>query len=742
MAILRIIAGIFLLLSGTILSAQTISGVINIYAEVTAISGSDITLSSTAGFLVGDRVLIIQMQGAEIDETDGPTFGDITDYHNAGNYEFGTIISISGSIITVAYPFCLDYDIPDAGVQLIRVPVYDNATIIGDVSALAWDGTVGGVFALEVTNTLTFNADINVTGQGFRGGTHCTSFFSCAVDDYSTSYTGIGSSTGGEKGEGIAVLTSSVAGGRGKAANGGGGSNAGQHGGGGGSNSGGGGLSGFQWTGCPGYDDIQAIGGIGLDYAGNRIYMGGGGGGGHQDNGLEVADGSNGGGIVIITATTIDGNGFAINANGADVTYVTDSEGAGGGGAGGTVVLRNSNFTSDLFVNIHGGTGGSIESTLWAGTCHGPGGGGGGGILALSAAVMPVNVFTDNAGGDPGIITSPGAFCDGTSHGAEQGLPGDTLLNIPTSFTYPVVDLGNDTTVCVYLDPFVLNAGGGYDGYVWNDGSTDSTYNVFNSGNYFVTVTNAFGCEATDTVYITVNDAPPLNLPDTLQFCAGASFPLDAGAGATSYLWQNGTNGQTFTATDEGIYWVTITNAIGCATTDTCIVLPLWPLPEINLGNDTIICLGDEKILDATGTGFSYLWNDGSINPVYTATIPGVYSVVVTDTNNCSYTDEINLSPGCGHDIFIPTAFSPNGDGVNDVYNIVPFNELLSYNIQIFSRWGQLLFESADINSGWDGTYNNITSEIGTYIFKIVYQVDTFEGPAEFTRGGTVALLR
>jgi hypothetical protein len=139
MALLKRTAGLFILLFGTHLYSQTISGVINIYAGVTAVSGADVTVSSTTGFLIGDRVLIIQMQGAEIDESDSPTFGDITAYNNAGNYEFGTIVSITGSVITVEYPFCLDYDIPDAGVQLIRVPVYDNATIIGLISALAWD---------------------------------------------------------------------------------------------------------------------------------------------------------------------------------------------------------------------------------------------------------------------------------------------------------------------------------------------------------------------------------------------------------------------------------------------------------------------------------------------------------------------------------------------------------------------------------------------------------------------------
>jgi len=732
---------IFFLLCGTPSFCQTISGVVNIYTEVTAVSGADVTVASAAGFSVGDRVLLIQMQGAEVDVSETPTFGDIIDYHNAGYYEFATIIAIAGLVITVENPFCRDYDV-DGAVQLIRVAVYDDVTITGTVTADPWDGATGGVVAIEVANTITFNADIDVDGLGFRGGTHCTSFFACAVDDYASNYTGVFSCIGGKKGEGIAIMPGIDAGSRGKAANGGGGSNSGQHGGAGGSNYGQGGVSAYQWTGCFPYDDIWAFGGAALDYISGRVFMGGGGGGGHQDNGLEVTDGSNGGGIVFITATTIDGLGNAINANGDAVAFVTDSEGAGGGGGGGAVILRAGNYPSDLLVNARGGDGGSIESTLWAGTCHGPGGGGGGGFLGLSLAAVPATVFFDAVGGDPGIITSPGAFCDGTPHGAEAGLPGGTGLNLATSFVYPEIDLGNDTTVCVYLDPYILDAGPDFDSYLWNDGSTDQTYDVFNDGTYFVTVSNAFGCEATDTIDITVNDAPPLNLPDTIQFCAGEGFTLDAGVGATTYLWQNGTVEQTFTATEGGTYWVTITNAIGCATSDTCIVLAPWILPVVDLGADTIICLGDEVILNAVGDGYTYLWNNGATGSSLTVTVPGLFSVAVTDTNGCVFTDEINLSPGCGHDIFVPNAFSPNADGMNDLYNVVPYNELLSYHILIFNRWGQQIFESNDLATGWDGTVANIPAEVGVYLYVINYEVQTFEGPAAYTLNGTVTLLR
>ena len=735
---LTILVALFYCISSTY--SQTISGVINVYTAVTAVDLADITCASVAGFAVGDRVVIIQMKGATIDETDSPAFGDVLAYNSAGYYEFGTIISISGLTITVENPLCRTYDIA-AAVQLIRVPVYDNVTIVGDVTATDWNGVTGGVVVLEVTNTLTFNANINVTGQGFRGGTHCTSFFSCGVNDYYSDYSGILSCVGGEKGEGIVVLDSDIAGSRGKAANGGGGSNSGQHGGAGGSNFGAGGVSAYEWTGCFPYDDIWATPGIALDYSEDRAFLGGGGGGGHQDNGLEVTDGSDGGGLVLINANTIDGGGFAINANANNVIEITDSEGAGGAGAGGSVILRVSNYSSDLYVNTIGGFGGSIESTIWAGTCHGPGGGGGGGYLGISLPALPANVFLNNVGGLPGIITSPGAFCTGTPHGAEPGAVGGVMTNIPESLIYPVVDLGNDTAVCVYLDPFILDAGAGFE-YVWNDLTTDQTLDIYNDGIYFVAVSNAFGCTDFDSITIIVNDAPPLNLPDTIQFCFGEEFIYDAGAGVVSYVWQDGSSTQTFTAAEEGIYWVTITNAIGCSTTDSSIILTPWSLPVFSLGSDSIICLGDEILLDATQINSTYLWNDGNTNATQLITVPGLYSVEVTNEFNCTSFDEINFTPGCGHDIFVPNAFSPNEDGVNDDFNVVPYNPIINYDLKIFSRWGQLLYNSADINIGWDGNIRNKPAEIGTYITLITYQVETFEGPVTYTLNGTVTLLR
>ena len=79
---------------------------------------------------------------------------------------------------------------------------------------------------------------------------------------------------------------------------------------------------------------------------------------------------------------------------------------------------------------------------------------------------------------------------------------------------------------------------------------------------------------------------------------------------------------------------------------------------------------------------------------------------------------------------------------MNDDFKVVPYNLIVNYDLKIYSRWGQLLFNSADIIIGWDGNYKNIPAEIGTYITLITYEVETFEGLVTYTLNGTVTLLR
>ncbi|MCD4744997.1 MAG: hypothetical protein K8R58_01720, partial [Bacteroidales bacterium] len=198
-----------------------------------------------------------------------------------------------------------------------------------------------------------------------------------------------------------------------------------------------------------------------------------------------------------------------------------------------------------------------------------------------------------------------------------------------TVFPSPEINLENDTSIC-FGDSLILNAGAGYESYLWQDGSTDSTYIVDTTGIYWIEVSNEYGCITRDTIIIGFYPDPQedLELGNDTSFCFGEYIILNAGSGYTSYLWQDGSTDSTCFADTSGIYWVMVTNPCGSAVDS--IVLTVFPLPVIDLGNDTSVCYGEYIFLDP-GPDYTCLWQDGSTNPTYNAGETGIYWVEVTD---------------------------------------------------------------------------------------------------------------
>jgi gliding motility-associated-like protein len=148
--------------------------------------------------------------------------------------------------------------------------------------------------------------------------------------------------------------------------------------------------------------------------------------------------------------------------------------------------------------------------------------------------------------------------------------------------------------------------------------------------------------------------------------------------------------------------------------------------------------------LDA-GPGFaSYLWQDGSAGRYYTAINTGTYRVTVADSHGCSGSDSVQLK-NCDSTLFVPDAFSPNNDGVNDVFKVVSSGDNLpGFSMQIFDRWGALVFESTDINKGWNGQIQNRLAPSDTYVWIITYQQFSLTSANGSTKRkhGTVVLIR
>ncbi len=374
---------------------QSISGVVNGYAGATEITGDTIKLGGNVNpFRQGDRVVVVQMTGATIDTSNTEKFGTITAHNGAGRYAWGTVASVTGQDVKLAGDLS-GFDAKNGKVQVVRASSYPgDVAVTGRVDAPEWNGSAGGVIAIESSGTIEIAADVDASAKGFGGGAQSSD----SNKGTQRGYTYAAAAGAGSKGAGIGAMGPEHVGGRGAAANGGGGGNEVNAGGGGGGNGGAGGLGGIEWSGGA----VQETGGVGgraLDFS-DRVFMGGGGGGGQQNN-AQGSAGGNGGGIILLRAQAITGAaGARVRANGGHGGAAA-ADGAGGGGAGGTIILDTASLQGTFTVEAKGGNGGDAASD------HGPGGGGGGGAIRTNAVISPtlttsvVNGNSGLAGGKP-----------------------------------------------------------------------------------------------------------------------------------------------------------------------------------------------------------------------------------------------------------------------------------------------------------------------------------------------------
>ncbi|MGB1217771.1 MAG: hypothetical protein ACPG5P_07830, partial [Saprospiraceae bacterium] len=363
---------------------------------------------------------------------------------------------------------------------IVTIEQYTDAVITSDLLPYFWDGSKGGIIALEVSGTLTMNSGVNVNRAGFRRGERevfpsvCT--FATNVEDY---YYPDNSELGSSKGEGIAKFISGKENGRGAQATGGGGGNDHNSGGGGGSHFGVGGMGGMNLNPTPlqCLGQFAGVGGYAIPTLENRLFMGGGGGAGHDNDG-DGRDGGEGAGIIYMKANTLIPNWNFMVARGREVYATFAGDGAGGGGAGGTIFLDVDNFdtASGLFVQADGGFGGDTDSR-GADDCFGPGGGGAGGVIYTNIT-SPIFYPVYN-GGVTGVVINSTSLCDGTSNGGSDGLDG-AIFSIPTFVeSLPLVNMNltsspTDIVICDNTAAtFTVGTDIPADNYQWsiNDGS-------------------------------------------------------------------------------------------------------------------------------------------------------------------------------------------------------------------------------------------------------------------------------
>ena len=299
----------------------------------------------------------------------------------------------------------------------------------------------------------------------------------------------------------------------------------------------------------------------------------------------------------------------------------------------------------------------------------------------------------------------------------------------------PSINLGEDTLLCGNLN-YTINAGSGWSAYHWANNNNQSTQVTTTVGNYSVTVTDQFGCTASDTIEI-LNSNPQVTLGADEIICSYDSTLLSPTSGFVSYLWSTGSTEQNITVSLPGNYSVTITDQFNCTDSDSKLISV--DTPFIFIGNDTSNCNGGGIVFHA-GIGYSnYLWSNNNITESLTTSGAGLYSVTVTDINGCVVADTANITYENCVDVQVPTGFSPNSDGVNDYFHILNAQDFLSAEIKIYNRWGELIYLSKDKNGYWNGTYLNENCEVGVYVFVIAAK--NYLGHDVFKKGN-LTLLR
>jgi gliding motility-associated-like protein len=332
-------------------------------------------------------------------------------------------------------------------------------------------------------------------------------------------------------------------------------------------------------------------------------------------------------------------------------------------------------------------------------------------------------------------VTEPGIYSLTVT--ADCGMISDTI-EVDELTDSVVVSINGPTTLCTG-DTATFTATANISGtFEWSTGDTLPAIQVEEGGLYTVLFTDLCGRQETDTLLLNVLDVPPilLNVPEAL--CPDEMAPASVfSEGATAYVWSNGSVGENVSLTGGGTYHITVTN--GCGAFDTVFMVDSLTFPSVEITGAGPLCPGESIQLQAeTDPQNEVVWSNGNTAALSTFTEPGIYTVTVA--NICGMAmDSINLQPiGCENCFYVPNAFSPNEDGVNDRFLPIDLCPVQNYQLQVFSRWGELLFSSDQIGQGWDGRFASTLMNPGAYTWQLIYE----QAGQPQQQSGIVYLLR
>ncbi|HWK06031.1 MAG TPA: gliding motility-associated C-terminal domain-containing protein [Puia sp.] len=253
------------------------------------------------------------------------------------------------------------------------------------------------------------------------------------------------------------------------------------------------------------------------------------------------------------------------------------------------------------------------------------------------------------------------------------------------------------------------------------------------------------GCGLKDSLLIEVQSpGQALSIGPDTTICPGGSLTLRASDLYASYRWQDGSTDSIYIARDTGLYYLLATDFCGIAQSDSVtlrrarLVLPV--------GNQKEICNKDSLIVALPSQLAHYTWapeenakeDNGSL--VFFPDRTTTFTINAEKAPGCVVTDTLRIIvDDCRNLLYFPNAFTPNGDGRNEIFKPHADGDLIQYELSVYNRWGDLIFSSQDISRGWDGLFNGHLQPPGTFVWTCRYR---FRGDRVRTEKGVLLLLR
>ncbi|HAW19005.1 MAG TPA: hypothetical protein DCX14_02385, partial [Flavobacteriales bacterium] len=311
---------------------------------------------------------------------------------------------------------------------------------------------------------------------------------------------------------------------------------------------------------------------------------------------------------------------------------------------------------------------------------------------------------------------------------------------------YPIIDLGADTSVCpgshiafdATQDAEVIE-------YSWFEGGSQSTqeYVAEKNMSIWVAVSNA-DCRSYDTINIDIISSPSAYIGEDTAICSGDQLNIDVSEDARiqTVNWSTGASGLSATITDSGTYSVVVFDG-NCQTKDK-VRINLKPEPtqaDVFIDVPDVICLNESFDVDIKNELISgYQWQDGSTKSTYTIDSEGIYWIKASHA--CGVLVDTAEVSRCECPIWVPTAFNPDGNTVNDQFAPKLDCEPLEYMFRIYDRWGELVYETNKPFESWDGQYHGTDAAMGAYAWKLVFTVYHEGSIMKSEKSGSILLIR